>query len=126
MMFRPFFQKLRKGFWASASRESPAFNQARFDEDMSVGKAVPGDVQEGFFAVSAAMGKKTQRFVIELDHLTNPAFLNLLDQAREEYGFHQKGVLSLPCQPHELQEILEHNKENSAGTESWATIIESY
>ena len=130
MMFRPFFQKLLNGFWVSASRESPALNHAKFDEDMSVGKTVPDDVKEGFFPVFAVKGKETQRFVIELDHLTNPEFLSLLDQAREEYGFQQKGALSLPCRPHELQEILEHNKEKNAGPESWAirnaTILESY
>ncbi|XWS66847.1 hypothetical protein CRYUN_Cryun05aG0236200 [Craigia yunnanensis] len=130
MMFGPFFQKLRKGFWVSASRESPVINQAKFDEDMSVGKTVSDGVKEGFFTVFAVKGKETQRFVIELDHLTNPAFLCLLDQAREEYGFQQNGALSLPCRPHELQEILEHSKENKADTESWATcnatILESY
>ena len=59
-----------------------------------------------------------------------PEFLSLLDQTWEEYGFRQKGALSLPCRPHELQEILEHSKENNAGIESWttcnATIQESY
>ncbi|XVF07859.1 hypothetical protein REPUB_Repub06bG0176000 [Reevesia pubescens] len=128
-MFRLFFQKLQKG-WVSASRESPALNHAEFDEDMSVGKTVPGDVKEGFFTVFAVKGKEMQRFVIELHQLTNPAFLSLLDQAREEYGFQQKGALSLPCRPHELQEILEHSKENNSDTQTWATcnatILESY
>ncbi|KAK8280317.1 hypothetical protein V6Z11_D09G167600 [Gossypium hirsutum] len=107
MMFRPFFQKLRKGFSSSAYSASPALNHSKFDEDMSVGKAVPAD------------GEETQRFLIELDHLTNPEFLSLLDQAREEYGFHQKGVLTLPCRPQELQEILRHSKGSNACTESW-------
>ncbi|XP_016673076.1 auxin-responsive protein SAUR36 [Gossypium hirsutum] len=102
MMFRPFFQKLRKGFSSSAYSASPALNHSKFDEDMSVVK-----------------GEETQRFLIELDHLTNPEFLSLLDQAREEYGFHQKGVLTLPCRPQELQEILRHSKGSNACTESW-------
>ncbi|EOY07900.1 SAUR-like auxin-responsive protein family, putative [Theobroma cacao] len=130
MMFRPFFQKLRKGYWVSAFRESPALNHAGFDEDMSVAKTVPDDVKEGFFTVFAVKGKETQRFVIELDQLTNPALLSLLDQAWEEYGFQQKGALSLPCRPHELQAILEHSNKSNAGTESRATcnatILESY
>ncbi|KAK8496522.1 hypothetical protein V6N12_020131 [Hibiscus sabdariffa] len=130
MMFLPFFEKLRKRFSSSAYGSSPTLNQSNFDEDMSVGKAVPGDVKEGFFAVSTGEGDETQRFVIELGHLTNPEFLCLLDQSQVEYGTHQKGVLSLPCQPHELEEILEHSRENNVCTESWdtcnATILESY
>ncbi|MBA0878203.1 hypothetical protein Goshw_015502 [Gossypium schwendimanii] len=118
MMFRPFFQKLLKRFSSSAYSTSPELNHDKFDEDMGVGKAVPGDVKEGLFAVTAAKGKETQRFVIELDHLTNPAFLSLIDEAREVYGSHQTGVLSLSCQPHQLEEILEHSKENNVCTES--------
>ncbi|OMO73630.1 Auxin responsive SAUR protein [Corchorus olitorius] len=112
MMFRPFFQKLRHGLWVPASGGLPALHHAKFDEDRS--KTVPGDFKEGFFTVFAVKGKETGRFVIELDHLTNPEFLSLLDQAREEYGFHQKGALSVPCRPQELQQILDHTKQNSA------------
>ncbi|XVF07858.1 hypothetical protein REPUB_Repub06bG0175900 [Reevesia pubescens] len=117
-MFTPFFLKLRKGFWVSASR-GPAFNQVEFDEEnqeMDMATTVlPDDVKEGYFTVFAVKGKETQRFVIELGNLRNPAFLSLLEQAREEYGFQQTGVLSLPCRPQELQEILEHGKVNEAG-----------
>ncbi|MBA0558442.1 hypothetical protein Golob_015458 [Gossypium lobatum] len=120
MMFGPFFKKLRKGFSSSAYSASPALNHSKFNEDMSVGKAVPGDVKEGFFTVFTVKGQEPHRFVIELHHLTNPEFLSLTDQAREEYGFQQKGALSLPCRPHELQEILQHSKgSNNACTESW-------
>ena len=56
-----------------------------------------------------------------LDNLTNPAFLSLLDQAQEEYGFQQKGALSLPCRPQELQKILEDWKAEHADSEGWAT-----
>ncbi|TYJ18956.1 hypothetical protein E1A91_A09G158100v1 [Gossypium mustelinum] len=56
MMFRPFFKKLRKGFSSSAYSASPALNHSKFNEDMSVGKAVPGDVKEGFFTVFTQKG----------------------------------------------------------------------
>ncbi|KAK6231641.1 hypothetical protein SCA6_001714 [Theobroma cacao] len=128
-MFTPFFRKLRKGFWVLESKGT-ALNYAEFDEEVDVATTVPDDVKEGYFTVFAVKGKETQRFVIELDKLTNPAFLSLLEQAREEYGFQQKGVLSLPCRPQELLEILEHGKVNEAGAEGWtktdASLLESY
>ncbi|KAK8600327.1 hypothetical protein V6N13_059869 [Hibiscus sabdariffa] len=130
MIFKPFFQKLQKGFSSSAYSASQAVNHSKFNEELSVGKAVPCGVKEGFFTVFAVKGKEMQRFVIEFYHFKNPEFLCLLDQAREEYGFQQKGVLSLTCRPHELLEILEHNKGNHACTQSWdicnATILEGY
>ncbi|KAE8666257.1 putative SAUR-like auxin-responsive protein family [Hibiscus syriacus] len=97
MMFLPFFEKLRKRFSSLAYGSSPTVDQSRFDDDMSVAKAVPADVKEGCFAVRTGEGKEAQRFIIEL--LTNPEFQSLLDQSRDEYGSHQKGFLSLPCHP---------------------------
>ncbi|MBA0845559.1 hypothetical protein Goarm_022222 [Gossypium armourianum] len=96
-----------KGLWVSASR-GPALNQEDFDEEQEVASpTVPDDVKEGYFTVFVVKGKEAQRYVIELDNLTNPGFLSLLELAREEYGFQQKGVLCLPCRPQELQDILQ-------------------
>ncbi|XWS43564.1 hypothetical protein CRYUN_Cryun16bG0114900 [Craigia yunnanensis] len=78
-------------------------NDVEFDEEINLATPKPDDVAEGCFTVFAVQGKETQRFVIELDNLTNTAFLNLLEKAQEEYGFQQKGALSLPCRPRELQ-----------------------
>ncbi|KAI4349117.1 hypothetical protein L6164_009753 [Bauhinia variegata] len=53
-------------------------------------------------------GEETKRFFVELGYLPDPAFLRLLEQAKEEFGFRQKGALALPCRPQELQNILEN------------------
>ena len=82
---------------------------------------MPNDVAACCFTVFAVQGEETQRLVIELDNLTNTAFLNLLEKAQEEYGFQQKGALSLPCRPRELQKILEEWKAEHDDTEGWAT-----
>ncbi|RZB72532.1 Auxin-responsive protein SAUR32 [Glycine soja] len=68
---------------------------------------VPDDVSKGYFAVVAIKDGEIKRFVVELDYLANPAFLGLLDQAGEEYGFKQQGTLAVPCRPQELQKILD-------------------
>nr|KYP70896.1 Auxin-induced protein 6B [Cajanus cajan] len=68
---------------------------------------VPDDVMEGHFVVLAMKGEETRRFVVKLDYLTDPMFMDLLNQAREEYGFRQKGALAVPCRPQELQNILD-------------------
>lgn len=58
--------------------------------------------------VLAIEGQTAERFVLELGCLTEPAFLRLLEKAEEEYGFGQKGALMIPCQPQELQRIIQH------------------
>ncbi|XWS43563.1 hypothetical protein CRYUN_Cryun16bG0114800 [Craigia yunnanensis] len=120
-MFRLFVGTLRKGFWVFASK-AHALNHVEFDEEMDVAATMTNEVKEGYFTVFTVQGKETQRFVIELGNLTNPAFLSLLEQAREEYGFEQKGVLSLPCRPQELQKILsDRKKAKHAVDKGWHT-----
>ncbi|OMO72420.1 Auxin responsive SAUR protein [Corchorus capsularis] len=114
-MFRPFFHKLKKGFSVSAAASRLlTVNDDEFDEEMDTATA---GVEEGYFTVFTVHENETKRFVIELDNLRNPAFLCLLEQAQEEYGFEQKGALSLPCRPQELQKILNDRKAKLAVTE---------
>ncbi|XP_050363136.1 auxin-induced protein 15A-like [Argentina anserina] len=55
------------------------------------------DVPKGHFAVYVGEGKK-KRFVIPISYLSHPLFLDLLNKAREEYGYdHPTGGLTIPC-----------------------------
>ncbi|XP_057999425.1 protein SMALL AUXIN UP-REGULATED RNA 12-like [Hevea brasiliensis] len=105
MMLKLFVRKIQRGLMHSASKGS-SLNANKLKEEIEAAKMVPEDVKQGHFAVIAMKGAEPKRFVVELDHLTNPAFVKLLEQAEEEYGFQQKGVLAVPCQPEELQMIL--------------------
>ncbi|CAI8585076.1 unnamed protein product [Vicia faba] len=65
------------------------------------------DVREGYFAVVAVKNGEIKKFIIGLEYLSDPEFLELLDQAREEYGFIQRGAIAVPCRPQQLQTILD-------------------
>ncbi|PVH35975.1 hypothetical protein PAHAL_7G325900 [Panicum hallii] len=48
-----------------------------------------------------------RRFVVRLAHLTHPAFLELLQQAEEEYGFPAaSGPIALPCDEDHFLDVL--------------------
>ncbi|KAL3536243.1 hypothetical protein ACH5RR_004704 [Cinchona calisaya] len=98
----------------------PDANYLQFGE-LKERALVPEDVKEGHFAVFTVKTEKPQRFVVELQILTNPAFLRLLKQAEEEYGFNQKGVLAVPCRPEELQKILRDKVEKHSATGDYDT-----
>ncbi|KAK7355527.1 hypothetical protein VNO80_14785 [Phaseolus coccineus] len=100
-MLKTFVGKIEKGLSVFVHRRQPL---RYYSEATSV---VPDDVREGYFTVLATKGGESKRFIVELHYLNDPAFLGLLDQAEEEFGFRQKGALAIPCQPHELQKILE-------------------
>ncbi|GLJ52239.1 hypothetical protein SUGI_1111240 [Cryptomeria japonica] len=56
--------------------------------------------------VPICVGGQGKKFVIPILYLSHPLFTNLLQKAREEYGFHQTGVLAIPCDAQEFQQIL--------------------
>ena len=101
-MLRSFVGKMQKGLSLFVHRRAAL---SYFNESVA-----PDDVREGYFAVLAVNGGETKRFIVELDYLTDPEFLVLLDQAQEEYGFRQQGALAVPCRPQELQKILDGGK----------------
>ena len=125
-MFRSLIEKMvQKGLALIVSRRSA---HRKLGEEEEVGevmeegstkynKKVPADVMDGQFAVLAIEGKETKRFILELDYLAEPEFLELLDRARDEYGFEQRGALSVPCRPRELEKIQEsRSRRNSLST----------
>lgn len=61
-------------------------------------------VPKGFLAV--CVGKELKRFVIPTEHLAHQAFGFLLQEAEEEFGFQQEGVLKIPCDVPVFEKIL--------------------
>ncbi|KAJ1392246.1 Small auxin-up RNA [Sesbania bispinosa] len=107
-MFKSFAgRKIQKGL-SHFVHKRPALsylNEELVEEGTSV--VVRDNVKKGYFAVVAMKDGETKKFIVGLNYLTDPAFLGLLDQAREEYGFVHKGALAVPCRPQDLQNILD-------------------
>ncbi|XP_021801300.1 auxin-induced protein 15A-like [Prunus avium] len=54
-------------------------------------------LSKGYFAVYVGESQK-KRFVIPISYLNEPLFLDLLNQAEEEFGYdHPMGGITLPC-----------------------------
>ena len=58
-----------------------------------------------------------RRFVVRLAHLTHPAFLELLRQAEEEYGFPAApGPIALPCDEDHFLDVLHRVSSSSSAS----------
>lgn len=112
MMLRLFIALLQKSFSPLISKEPKPESS---NEEFEAAVTVPKDVEEGHFVVFAVDGDERKRFVINLEFLSNPEFLRLLELAKEEYGFQQKGALTVPCRPEELQKIVEERRKQKNG-----------
>ncbi|CAM0943871.1 unnamed protein product [Alopecurus aequalis] len=63
-----------------------------------------GKVKKGWLAVRVG-DEQFQRFVIPIAYLYHPLFLQLLEAARDTYGYDSAGPLRLPCS---VDEFLRH------------------
>ncbi|KAL6269936.1 hypothetical protein ACE6H2_026847 [Prunus campanulata] len=55
------------------------------------------DIPKGCFSVYVGESQK-KRFVIPISYLNEPLFLDLLNQAEEEFGYdHPMGGITIPC-----------------------------
>lgn len=58
-------------------------------------------------------GEEEERFVVPVGYLKHPLFVALLKAAEEEYGFEQKGAITIPCGVdhfRRVQGIINHQK----------------
>ncbi|CAI9764901.1 unnamed protein product [Fraxinus pennsylvanica] len=63
------------------------------------------DVPKGCLAVIVGQGEEQQRFVIPVIYFNHPLFMQLLKEAEEEYGFDQKGTITIPCHVEEFRSV---------------------
>ncbi|KAJ1392247.1 Small auxin-up RNA [Sesbania bispinosa] len=106
-MFRSLAGKIQNGLSLLFVHRRPTTTLSYFHEDYLAEATRDDVIRKGYFAVVATKDGDTKRFIVKLDYLADPAFIRLLDKAREEYGFMHKGTLSVPCLPQDLQNILD-------------------
>ncbi|KAK1274258.1 hypothetical protein QJS04_geneDACA010789 [Acorus gramineus] len=64
------------------------------------------DVPKGCLAIRVGgEGEEQQRFVVPVMYFNHPLFMQLLKEAEEEYGFDQKGTITIPCHVEEFRYV---------------------
>ncbi|KAL7609332.1 auxin-responsive protein SAUR32 [Lactuca sativa] len=69
----------------------------------SHGKKPP--VPKGCLAVKVGQGEEQQRFVVPVMYFNHPLFMQLLKEAEKEFGFAQKGTITIPCNIQEFRAV---------------------
>ncbi|XP_004494852.1 auxin-responsive protein SAUR32 [Cicer arietinum] len=62
-------------------------------------------VPKGCLAIKVGQGEEQQRFVVPVMYFNHPLFMHLLKEAEEEFGFDQKGTITIPCHVEEFRNI---------------------
>lgn len=67
------------------------------------------EVPKGCLAVKVGeTDGEQQRFVVPVVWFNHPLFMQLLKEAEDEYGFEQKGTITIPCNVHHFRTIIGH------------------
>ncbi|XVF33105.1 hypothetical protein REPUB_Repub17cG0139600 [Reevesia pubescens] len=70
------------------------------------GKKQVRDVPKGCLAIKVgSQGEEPQRFVVPVMYFNHPLFMQLLKEAEKEYGFDQKGTITIPCHVQEFRNV---------------------
>ncbi|KAJ7966017.1 SAUR-like auxin-responsive family protein [Quillaja saponaria] len=72
--------------------------------DNTIREGSSSAVPKGYLAV--CVGDELKRFIIPTEYLSHHAFQILLQEAEEEFGFQQSGVLRIPCEVPVFETIL--------------------
>ncbi|KAK7275417.1 hypothetical protein RIF29_16533 [Crotalaria pallida] len=63
-------------------------------------------VPKGCTAIKVGgQGEEKQRFVVPIVYFNHPLFIQLLKEAEEEYGFDQKGTITIPCHVEQFRNV---------------------
>lgn len=63
------------------------------------------DIPKGCLAILVGQGEEQQRFVVPVIYFNHPLFMQLLKEAEEEYGFDQKGPITIPCHVEDFRTV---------------------
>ncbi|KAJ0103115.1 hypothetical protein Patl1_05277 [Pistacia atlantica] len=64
------------------------------------------EVPKGCLAVKVGHeGEEQHKFVIPVMYINHPLFMELLKEAEEEFGFDQKGPITIPCHVEEFRNV---------------------
>ncbi|KAL5726796.1 Auxin-responsive protein saur32 [Ranunculus cassubicifolius] len=73
------------------------------------------DIPKGCLAIMVGQGEEEQqRFIVPVMYFNHPLFIQLLKEAEEEYGFDQKGTITIPCHVEEfkyVQDMIDRERE---------------
>lgn len=90
------------------------FHSNRSNNVKSNSKQGTKDVPKGCLAIKVgSKEEEKQRFVVPVFYFNHPLFMQLLREAEEEYGFEQKGTITIPCHVEvfrHVQDMIENEK----------------
>lgn len=82
----------------SGEKTLKSFHSHRSNNVKNNSKQGIKDVPKGYLAIKVgSREEEKQRFVVPVFYFNHPLFMQLLKEAEEEYGFEQKGTITIPC-----------------------------
>uniref|UniRef100_A0A0D9WU43 Auxin-responsive protein SAUR32 n=1 Tax=Leersia perrieri TaxID=77586 RepID=A0A0D9WU43_9ORYZ len=93
---------------------------------MAVRVVGPGGVAGGDCGGAGGGEEEGERFVVPVGWLKHPLFVGLLKEAEEEYGFEQKGAITIPCGVdhfRRVQGIIHHQKHHHHGSSHGSSLV---
>lgn len=56
--------------------------------------------------------EEEERFIVPVGWMNHVCIVSLLQLSANEFGYHQQGVIHIPCEPHHFRLVMEHIASN--------------
>ncbi|KMS99939.1 hypothetical protein BVRB_1g017840 [Beta vulgaris subsp. vulgaris] len=111
---KDFLEKIvRKKAHSSSSTSSPPPRYSRLscdavNDDDNVNHP-KHEIRRGYVPVMVGMcEEEKERFMVPCRWMKHPYIVALLQLSANEFGYHQQGVIHIPCEPHHFKDIMEN------------------
>jgi SAUR family protein len=104
--------RARDGGGGSAMKKEPMRRWFSFSDRVSDSGGVPRGCVPVLVCGGDVYGEG-ERFVVRVEALRHPSFAGLLEDAAQEFGYKQEGVLRVPCAVHQFRDVLAAVPESS-------------
>jgi SAUR family protein len=99
---------------AGATKKEPMRRWFSFSDRVSDSGGVPRGCVPVLVCGGDVYGEgEGERFVVRVEALRHPSFAGLLEDAAQEFGYKQEGVLRVPCAVHQFRDVLAAVPESS-------------
>ncbi|KAL9234351.1 hypothetical protein vseg_009231 [Gypsophila vaccaria] len=91
---------------SSSSSMSPSrYSKLSYDNEES--SHYKQGIRRGYVPIMVGKDEnEEERFMVPTKLIKHPSIVALLQLSANEFGYHQEGVLHIPCQPHFFRETL--------------------
>ncbi|KAK9742752.1 hypothetical protein RND81_03G195200 [Saponaria officinalis] len=96
----------KKDLYSASTSPSSRYSKLSYDDESS--HYSKHEIKRGYVPITVGKyEKEEERFMVPTKLIKHPSIVALLQLSANEFGYHQEGVLHIPCEPNLFRKTLD-------------------